>query len=75
MLQSAFFDIPAKLCSVRSLSTLNVLLSCPWHERTQTLTCLFDTPRYMSDEAAKKLKPLLKEPVVYTWSSGLFVRK
>lgn len=40
-----------------------------------TLTCLFDTPRYMSDEAAKKLKPLLKEPVVYTWSSGLFVRK
>lgn len=40
-----------------------------------TLTCLFDTPRYMSDEVAKKLKPLLKEPVVYTWSSGLFVRK
>ena len=40
-----------------------------------TLTCLFDTPRYMSDEAAKKLNPLLKEPVVYTWSSGLFVRK
>lgn len=41
----------------------------------ETLTCLFDTPRYLADEAAKKLKPLLKGPVVYIWSSGLFVRK
>lgn len=41
----------------------------------ETLTCLFDTPRYMSEEAARKLEPLIRKSITYVWSSGMFVRK
>lgn len=40
-----------------------------------TLVCTLDTPRYMEKDAAQKLTPLLREPIVYMWESGTFVRK
>lgn len=38
-----------------------------------TLTFTFTTLDYMNKEAADKLKPFIRRPVVYTWSEGKFV--
>lgn len=37
------------------------------------LTFTFCTPDYMEKEAADRLKPFVRRPVVYTWKEGKFV--
>lgn len=37
-----------------------------------TLTLRFTTPEYMEKEAADKLQPFIRRPIVYTWKEGKF---
>ena len=37
-----------------------------------TLAFTFTTTDYMGKEAAEKLKPFVRRPIVYTWNQGKF---
>lgn len=38
-----------------------------------TLTFTFTTPQYMEKEAADKLQPFIRRPMVYRWEKGRFI--
>ena len=38
----------------------------------QTLTAIYTTPQYLSQEAREKIEPYLSEPKVYTWQKYHF---
>ena len=38
----------------------------------QTLTAIYTTPQYLSQEAREKIEPYLIEPKVYTWQKYHF---
>lgn len=42
-------------------------------EQDATLTFTFTTPDLMEKEAAEKLKPFVRRPVIYVWKEGQFV--
>lgn len=39
-----------------------------------TLTFSLTTPEYMEKEAADKLQPFIRRPIVYTWKEGTFTK-
>lgn len=49
------------------------LLEAELNAEDLQLTFTLSTPDYMEKEAAEKLKPFLRRPVVYRWEGGKFV--
>lgn len=52
-----------------------LLMKADLSGKDNALTFTFATPDYMNKEAAEKLKPYLRQPVVYDWKESKFVRK
>lgn len=51
-----------------------LLLQADFNKDNTELTVTLTTPDYMSKEAAEKLKPFLRRPIVYRWNNGAFAR-
>lgn len=51
-----------------------LLLKADFNKDNTELTVTLATPDYMSKEAAEKLKPFLRRPIVYRWNNGAFAR-
>lgn len=51
-----------------------LLLKADFNKDNTELTVTLATPDYMSNEAAEKLKPFLRRPIVYRWNNGAFAR-
>lgn len=49
-----------------------LLVKADLSAQNATLTFSFTTPDYMEKEAAEKLKPFLRRPVIYVWKDGKF---
>ena len=49
-----------------------LLMKADLSGKDATLTFTFTTPDYMEKEAAEKLKPFLRDPIIYTWKEGKF---
>lgn len=49
-----------------------LLMKADLSAKDATLTFTFTTPDYMEKEAAEKLKPFLRRPVIYEWKEGGF---
>lgn len=47
-----------------------LLMRADLSAKDKTLTFTFTTPDYMDKEAAEKLKPYLRRPMVYTWGQS-----
>ena len=47
-----------------------LLMKADLSAKDATLTFTFTTPDYMEKEAAEKLKPFLRRPIVYSWNQG-----
>lgn len=52
-----------------------LLMKADLSAKDETLVYTFTTTDYMDKEAAEKLKPYLRRPVVYDWKESEFVRK
>lgn len=52
-----------------------LLMKADLSGKDDALTFTFATTDYMNKEAAEKLKPYLRQPVVYDWKESKFVRK
>ena len=48
-----------------------LLMKADLSGKDATLTFTFTTPDYM-EETAEKLKPFLRDPIIYTWKEGKF---
>lgn len=51
-----------------------LLMKADFNKENTELTVTLTTPDYMSKEAAEKLKPFLRCPIVYHWKNGAFVK-
>ena len=51
-----------------------LLMKADLSGKDATLTFTFTTPDYMEREAAEKLKPFLRRPIVYHWKNGAFTK-
>lgn len=51
-----------------------LLLKADFNKDNTELTVTLATPDYMSKEAAEKLKPFLRRPIVYQWKNGAFTK-
>lgn len=51
-----------------------LLMKADFNKENTELTVTLTTPDYMSKEAAEKLKPFLRRPIVYHWKNGAFVK-
>ena len=49
-----------------------LLIKASLSAKDDTLTFTFTTPDYMDKEAAEKLKPYLRRPVVYVWKGNSY---
>lgn len=49
-----------------------LLMKAELSAKDATLTFTFTTTDYMGKEAAEKLKPFVRRPIVYTWNQGKF---
>ena len=49
-----------------------LLMKADLSGKDATLTFTFTTPDYMEKETAEKLKPFLRDPIIYTWKEGKF---
>lgn len=65
-------DVYAYQAAYREADML--LLKADLSAEEATLAFTFATPDYMSKEAAEKLKPFVRRPVVYTWSGRKFLK-
>lgn len=50
-----------------------LLMKADLSAKDSRLTFTFTTPDYMEKEAAEKLKPFLRRPMVYVWKRGRFI--
>ena len=50
-----------------------LLMKADFSNKDSKLTFTFTTPDYMEKEAAEKLKPFLRRPVIYVWQEGKFM--
>lgn len=50
-----------------------LLMKADFSDKDSKLTFTFTTPDYMEKEAAEKLKPFLRRPVIYVWQEGKFM--
>lgn len=51
-----------------------LLMKADFNKENTELTFTLTTPDYMSKEAAERLKPFLRRPIVYHWKNGTFVK-
>ena len=49
-----------------------LLMKADLSAKDATLAFTFTTTDYMGKEAAEKLKPFVRRPIVYTWNQGKF---
>ena len=47
-------------------------MKADFNKENTELTVTLATPDYMSTETAEKLKPFLRDPIIYTWKEGKF---
>lgn len=50
-----------------------LLMKAELSSKDTALTFTFTTPDYMEKEAADKLKPFIRRPIIYVWKEGKFI--
>lgn len=51
-----------------------LLMKADFNKGNTELTITLTTPDYMNSEAAEKIKPFLRSPLIYQWRNGAFTR-